>query len=495
VHVRRRAESLSAPIASGSLRRRVVLSTVALLFTVLVSLGVLVDVILSDRLHSDLHERLTERAKYAAVLAARGLTGQQLADDLTGQGITGSVRTLGQTYFGREQPPPPGGPSPRGQRPGGGTPAAVSATVTTSRHGSQLFAQVDLGDSSLLLTTSEADIDHTMSVLRTTELAAGAVTLLVAGLLSFTVVGRALAPLRRMAALADRIRGGDRGRRLRPRNPNTDLGRTASALDAMLDSLEDAEAEAQSAETRMRRFLADASHDLRTPLAVLSAGAEQLLRVDHGRAERERRLVELIRESRRAGRLVDDLLLMARLDDPDPTSALLRAEVDLVALVTTTVERVRPLMHARRVEVDGGDQRVVVLGDADRLTRVITNLLDNARDATGPGGVIRVSVSSGHGRAVVDVRDDGHGIQAGDHDRVFDRFVRVDAAASAARGRGGSGLGLPIARAIARGHDGELRSLPAERGAHLHLELPAVDPATAARELSAARSDLAPLPA
>jgi two-component system OmpR family sensor kinase len=458
------------PVASGSLRRRIVVSTLLLLLTVLVSLGVLVDVILSNRLHADLRQRLTERAKYASVLAGRGLTGQQLADDLTGQGITGSVQSGGQTYIGRDQPP--GGPPGRGNGgPGGanrpGTTTAT-ATVTMSRHGAQLFAQVQLASSSLLLTTSEAEIDHTMSVLRTVELAAGAVTLLVAGALSFTVVGGALAPLRKMTALADRIRAGDRGRRLRPRHPNTDLGRTATALDAMLDSLEDAESDAQSAELRMRQFLADASHDLRTPLAVMSAGAEQLLRSDPGRVERERLLVELIREGRRAGRLVDDLLLMARLDDPDPSSALMRSEVDLVELLGAAVRRVRPLIRDRQIDFKapaGGG--LVVAADADRLTRVVMNLLDNARDATSAGGRISVVASGERGQAVIDVRDDGPGVPTGQHERIFDRFVRLDET----RRRGGTGLGLPIARAIARAHGGELRSLSASVGAHFRLEL------------------------
>lgn len=461
----------SKPVASGSLRRRLVVSTVALLFTVLVSLGVLVDVILSNRLHSDLRQRLSERAKYATVLAGRGLVGQQLADDLTGQGITGSVQSGGQTYVGRDQPPNrPGGGPPNRPGPDGGVAQASAATVTMSRHGAQLFAQVDLGSSSLLLTTSEDDIDHTMGVLRTTELAAGAATLLVAGGLSFSLVGNAIAPLRRMTELADRIRAGDRGRRLRPSRPDTDLGRTAIALDAMLDSLESAETEAQSAETRMRRFLADASHDLRTPLAVMSAGAEQLLRSDPGRVERERRLVELIREGRRAGRLVDDLLLMARLDDPEPSSALLRERIDLTELVEGVLERVRPVMRERTVQLTGPAEPLIVNGDADRLTRVVTNLLDNARDATAPGGQVWITLSAMDARAEIDVRDDGPGIPAGEHDRVFDRFVRLEDAGR----RSGSGLGLPIARAIARAHDGELRSVPAATGAWMRLELPLV---------------------
>ncbi len=114
---RNRPADVGQPVATGSLRRRLVVSTVALLFVVLVSLGLLVNTILGDRLHSDLRQSLTERAKYAAVLSARGLTGQQLADALTGQGITGSVQSNGEVYVGRDQPRGPGGP-------GGGPDAA-----------------------------------------------------------------------------------------------------------------------------------------------------------------------------------------------------------------------------------------------------------------------------------------------------------------------------------------------------------------------------------
>ncbi len=345
--------------------------------------------------------------------------------------------------------------------------------MTITEQGEQLFARVDIGSSDLLLTTSQADIEHTLSVLKTIELIAGAAFLFIAGLLSFMVVRGALSPLRKMSALADRIRAGDRGLRLRPSRPETDLGRTATALDAMLDSLEAAESDAQSAELRMRQFLADASHDLRTPLAVMSAGAEELLRTDPSRPERERRLVELVREGRRAGRLVDDLLLMARLDDADPSSALMHHPVDLADLVTSVVGQARLVQRDRSISLSTGDGPLLVNADADRLIRVLTNLLDNARDATAIGGHIWVQVEAADDGCIVDVRDDGRGIPVADQERIFDRFVRLDQARrGAGDGRSGAGLGLPIARAIARAHGGELTSQPAARGAHFQLRLP-----------------------
>jgi signal transduction histidine kinase len=459
-------------LRSLSLRTRLVISTVALLAIVLVSLGLLVNAILAARLHSDLRQRLVERAGFATVLSERGLTGQQLADSLTGQGITGSViASDGETFVGRDQPRP-SPPGDRSGRPPGRPSAPATVAPTITQQGDEVSATVSLAGSRLLLTTSSGDIERTLSLLRTTEVAAGAAFLLVAGLVSLAVVRGALHPLHKVGALADRVRGGDRGLRLRPARPQTDIGRTAAAIDAMLDSLEAAEADAQSAEVRMRQFLADASHDLRTPLAVMSAAAEDLLRTDPDRSDRERLLVELIREGRRAGRLVDDLVLMARLDDADPSSALLRDDVELTALIASSVEHARLVMRDRVIELDRPVTDLWISGDSDRIKRAVTNLLDNARDATPPGGRIRVSVvaAPGAASALVEVRDDGPGLPVGEHERVFDRFVRL----GERRGAGdGSGLGLPIARAIARAHGGDLVSRAAHRGAHFALTLPA----------------------
>ncbi len=279
-----------------------------------------------------------------------------------------------------------------------------------------------------------------------------------------------------MTELAQHIRAGARGRRLRPTKANTELGRTATALDEMLDALESAEAKAQAAEARMRLLLADVSHDLRTPIAGAIASAEQLLRSDRGRVDREARLVDVVRESQRAARLVDDLLLMARLEDADPSELLANAELDLNALIVDVVDAFRAVNPSLRLELEL-DGAAWVHGNADRLTRVLRNLLENARNAGGPGATIDVSVHTvapaearrgGRGSVTVDVRDNGPGVPAWESERIFDRFARLDHS----RTSPGSGLGLPIARAIARGLDGDVRCLPGVRGGHFQLILP-----------------------
>ncbi len=262
----------------------------------------------------------------------------------------------GETYVGRDQPRPQGPGANRGAPPRAGDPlpsslANAAANVDITRQGDQLFARVDVGANDLLLTTSQADIDHTMSVLQTVELLAGAALLLIAGLLSFMVVRGALGPFRKMTALADRIRSGDRGLRLRPTHPDSDLGRTATAIDSMLDSLEAAESEAQSAEVRMRQFLADG---LARPAHAARGHVGRGRGPAAGRSGAGRTGTTAGRADPRgtpAGRLVDDLLLMARLDDPDPSSALMRADTDLGQLVAVAVEQARPLMRDRTIEL------------------------------------------------------------------------------------------------------------------------------------------------
>ena len=309
------------------------------------------------------------------------------------------------------------------------------------------------------------EVGRTLGQLRTVELVAGAGTVLVTGLLLTRVVSTALAPLGRMTALAGRIAAGDRGERLRPTRPGTDIGRTAVAFDGMLDALE-------SSELRMRGFLADASHDLRTPVAGMLAAAESLLRDDPGRAERERRLLAMVREARRAGRLVDDLMLMARLDGPDPGAQLRRGPVDLAALAAEVTAGQRLLGADAVVRVAGP---VPVLGDPEQLTRVLTNLADNARRAAAH---VAVTVRAAGGQAYVEVTDDGPGVPVADRERIFDRFVRLDGTGTGAVPVGPDarhGLGLPIARAVARAHGGDLTCEDAPVGARFVLRLPTAE--------------------
>lgn len=452
---------------TGSVRRRVTLAVLALLLVVIVALCLAVNVFLENRLRDDARAQLQDRAGYATVLARKGLSAQELADGLTGQGITATVLRNGQVVVGRDQGPRagPGGPGRPGPPPA--RPAVPTVPVSIATEGRGLSTELDLGTAGKLrLFESTAEIDRTLGLLHRIEAVAALIVLGVGALALFVVVGAALRPLRRISGLADRIRDGERGGRLRPTRPTTDVGRTALALDEMLDELEGAEA-------RMRRLLADVSHDLRTPLAGVISSAEQVLRDDPPRAEREQRLVALVRESRRAARLVDDLLLMARLDERDDSGRPGTRPVDLGALAGSAVERLRERCPDRTVDLVAEPAAgVLVEADPDMLDRVLTNLLDNARDATEPGGRIVVVVSTEPApqgaRAVVDVRDDGPGIPDADRERVFDRFTRLDPS----RRAGGSGLGLPIARTVARRHGGDVVVVPSPRGAHLRLALP-----------------------
>ena len=208
----------------------------------------------------------------------------------------------------------------------------------------------------------------------------------------------------------------------------------------------------------MRRFLGDASHDLRTPVAGVLAASESILRDDPGRAERERRLVAMIREARRAGRLVDDLLLMTRLDGPSA-----RAEpVDLAEVAEEVAAGQRLLAPDADIRAD--TTPAWTSGDRAQLARALTNLTDNARRAAGPTGRIRVSVRNGDG-VRVEVSDDGPGVPADRREEIFDRFVRY--------GGDGHGLGLPIARAVARRHGGDLTC---EKDSTFVLTLPGTRP-------------------
>jgi signal transduction histidine kinase len=281
-----------------------------------------------------------------------------------------------------------------------------------------------------------------------------------------------------MTGLARSITRGDRGRRLAPSRTDTELGRTAAAFDAMLDELEGAEAAARASEARTRQFVADAAHELRTPLAGVQAVAEAAIAPGLPLEERERLHLLLLRETRRAGRLVDDLLVLARLD---AGIELRREPVDVLELAEVEAERVRLLAPDRTVEVSG--EPATVSGDAARLGQVLANLLDNARRYSGADGRIDVSVTA-NGWVTVLVADSGPGVPPEDRERIFDRLVRLDQARTeSGTPDGGAGLGLAIARGFARAHGGDLRCVePADgKGAAFVLTLPRADQSSSAR--------------
>ncbi|MFJ4807256.1 sensor histidine kinase [Streptomyces longwoodensis] len=228
-----------------------------------------------------------------------------------------------------------------------------------------------------------------------------------------------------------------------------------TAFTTMLEHIDDSLAVRAEAEQRLRRFVADASHELRTPLMSVRGYADLFqYAAANEPAERERHLARLRAEAARMGVLLDDLLLLARLDAAEVEAPLRPRDADLVELVGQAADAFRASHPGRALTVAPGPASLPLRLDPQRVRQVLDNLLTNAAVHTPPGTPVSVAVSVADGRALVRVADRGPGIPAADRSRVFDRFFRVDKARS--RDRGGSGLGLSVARSLAEAHGGTL---------------------------------------
>ncbi|MDX3077785.1 HAMP domain-containing sensor histidine kinase [Streptomyces sp. NPDC088354] len=233
-------------------------------------------------------------------------------------------------------------------------------------------------------------------------------------------------------------------------DPRTEVGQVSVALNQMLGHVEDALVRRQASEERLRHFAADASHELRTPVANIRGHAELALR-RHGPVPADiRHALERIQsESHRMSRLVDDLLLLARLDAGRP---LEHEDVDLTLLVLDATHDARAASPGHRWLLDLPEEPVTVTGDAHRLQQAVGNLLANARTHTPPGTQVTVALTSDEGGACLTVSDDGPGIPEDLLPEVFTRFVRADQARS--RSTGSTGLGLAIVQAVVTAHQG-----------------------------------------
>ena len=229
------------------------------------------------------------------------------------------------------------------------------------------------------------------------------------------------------------------------------MGEVARALNTMLGRIEEAFAQRDATEEQLRRFIADASHELRTPLAAVTAYAEMFDRAAVDHPEDLGRVIGGIQaESGRMGSLVEDLLLLARLDEGRP---LERKPVELVAVSADAVAAARAVGPDWPVELRA-ERPVDITGDAARLRQVLDNLLANVRAHTPAGTTARVTVSEDGDEALVEVADDGPGLTAEEASRVFERFYRADPSRS--RHHGGTGLGLGIVAAIVAAHGGKV---------------------------------------
>jgi two-component system OmpR family sensor kinase len=332
------------------------------------------------------------------------------------------------------------------------------------------------GSGSLLIATSLASVDSTLSRLTFLEVIIGGVVLVVLAGVGYLAVRSSLRPLAKVKDTAEAIAAGDLTRRVPEHPPRTEIGQLSGALNGMLVQIESAfrtqqasEMAARTSEERMRRFVADASHELRTPLTSIRGFAE-LYR--QGAVDDVPRLMNRIEsEAARMGLLVEDLLLLARLD---AQRELVRAPVDLVALAADAVHDARALSPDRQVSLEvTHDQGVpVVLGDESRLRQVLGNLMTNALTHTPAGTQVTVGVATEPGWAVLSVRDQGPGLAPQDAQRAFERFYRADSSRTRSH-RGGSGLGLSIVAALTAAHGGvaELDTAPGA-GAVFRIRLP-----------------------
>ncbi len=293
------------------------------------------------------------------------------------------------------------------------------------------------------------EADDTLHQLLVVEIVVAGSVLLATLLLGLWLVRVGLRPLGRIEVTAAAIAGGDLSQRVDNDDPGTEVGRLGGALNTMLGQIEEAFDERTVSEQRLRRFVADASHELRTPLAAVRAYAELF---DRGARERpddlERAMTGIQRESQRMGLLVDDLLLLARLDQGRP---LEREPVALVAVAGDAVESARMLDPLRELELDA-PVPVEVEGDGERLRQILDNLLANVRAHTPAGSAAAVRVARDGDLAVVEVADSGPGLTDDQLEHAFERFYRGDSSRS--RDVGGAGLGLAITAAIAESHGG-----------------------------------------
>ena len=297
--------------------------------------------------------------------------------------------------------------------------------------------------------------------------------------LAWWLVGAGLRPLRSVEASAAAITESDLGDlRVPGADQSTEVGNLAAALNAMLDRLqlsseerEQTLSELRASESRMRRFVADASHELRTPIAATAAYAELFEQGARDHPEDlDRAMSGIRRETGRMAGLVDDLLLLARLDERRP---LAEEPVDLTDVVFAAVDAAKTVDPARPIRVKINEV-VTVQGDAGRLRQVVDNLLANVRAHTPDGTAVDVELSTDAGAVELTVTDAGPGVAPADLDHLFDRFYRVDDAR--ARSTGGSGLGLAIVDAIVRAHHGSITAHNAEpHGLALVVRLP-LDP-------------------
>jgi two-component system, OmpR family, sensor kinase len=445
IHTNPPAAAARNRLNTVSLRLRVTVAVLTVLAAMLILLSIAINAIFIAQSNRNLDALLTGQAQLARQLARSGAGPQQIVNRVQAGGVQAHLVLPNGTEFG--------------------TPITSGTVKTTTI---TLNAPTRVDGASLTLAVDTALVSHARRTLRRVLMITAVIALVISAALVAAAVRFALRPLDSMAALAKTVSQGNRGYRLAPTRTDTELGQTAQAFDEMLDELEGAETRARQAEERTRAFLADAAHELRTPIAGVQAAAETLLQHDDQLDHDERQHLQalLVREAERAGALISDLLTAARLDAGIDLDL---APVSLRTLATSEIDRVR-LLHPETVVTMSGPE-VVARADAARVSGILRNVIDNAVRAAGPQGKVHLVVREHDQFAIAEIWDSGPGVPPSQRERIFERLVRLDH--GRAGDAGGSGLGLAIARGYARAHGGDLSCEdPRGSGAMFRLVLP-----------------------
>jgi two-component system OmpR family sensor kinase len=314
----------------------------------------------------------------------------------------------------------------------------VATTVLPSSLGSVIVAQ------------SLSDFDKTTHQIGVVFLIIGGIVLLFIAFASRQVIKVSMKPLKKIEKTAEQIAAGDLSVRLENFEPDTEVGRLSTSLNTMLSRIEESFAARAESENKLRRFVADASHELRTPLTSIRGFAELHRQGAVPEGEKTKELISRIeKESIRMGSLVEDLLMLARIDQ---SRELVMADVDLSHLVQEAVSSASAAGPEHPITSDiAGD--IHTQGDADKIYQVITNLLANARAHTPAGTAIHVATYSTKDGSYVSVADKGPGLTAEDQMHIFERFYRVDTSRQRSS-NDGSGLGLSIVDEVMKEHGG-----------------------------------------
>ena len=323
----------------------------------------------------------------------------------------------------------------------------VATTVLPSSLGSVIVAQ------------SLSDFDKTTRQIGIVFLIIGGLVLLFIAFASRQVIKLSMKPLEKIEATAEKIAAGDLSARLENFEPDTEVGRLSTSLNQMLSRIEESFAARTESESKLRRFVADASHELRTPLTSIRGFAELHRQGAVSEGEKTKELISRIeKESMRMGSLVEDLLMLARIDQ---SREIVMADVDLSTLIKEAVTSAQVAGPEHPITSDIAHD-VHTQGDSDKIYQVVTNLLANARAHTPAGTAIHVATYSADDGTFVSVADKGPGLTAEDQQHIFERFFRVDTSRQR-NSSDGSGLGLSIVDEVMKAHGGSV-SVSSEPG-------------------------------